>query len=284
MLPIVGRITGYGAPQMSAPSASPTDTALAMVATASARLPDAAKILTACGMNTESKGGILGSLFGRKAKASKEHEWQDTSLVFPLRDAQVAVSLMPAPIPWSSLEGPSATAWWWPNATKAMRGHTNHFLVALIGGSIEPVERRVIMTKIVSAVLANTDSVGVYWGEGTLVHEASEFLERAKTVSADDVPGTLWLDVRVEKNPDGTLRCFTTGLAPLGFLEIEVKKSDLEFEELMNFIGDTACYIVNKRLHIPDGDTMGRTATEMYKVHYGPSMFDRPEVMHLVMA
>ena len=164
-----------------------------------------------------------------------------------------------------------------------MRGHTNFFLVALIGGSIEPVERRVVLTKVVSAVVADTNAVGVYWGEGTLVHEPSEFLQRASTVSAQNIPGTLWLDVRVVRNPDGTLRCFTTGMSPLGFLEIEVEKSSLAPEELMDFIGDTACYIVNNRLHVPDGDTMGRTATEMYKVRHGQSMFDRPKVMHLAM-
>jgi hypothetical protein len=254
-----------------------------MVATGSTRLPEAAKILAACGVNPARKDGLLGSLFGRKSKTSKELEWQGSNLVFPFRGGQLAVSLMPAPIPWSSLEGPCATAWWWPDATKAMRSHTNHFLVALIGGSIEAVERRVVLTKAVSAVVADTDAVGVYWGEGTLVHEPSQFLHRASTASAQDIPGALWLDVRVEKNPDATLRCFTTGMAPLGFLEIEVEESSLSPDELMAFIGDTACYIVNKRLHIPDGDTMGRTATEMYKVRHGRSMFDRPKVMQLVM-
>ena len=28
---------------------------------------------------------------------------------------------MPAPIPWSNLEGPCATAWWWPDATEKMK-------------------------------------------------------------------------------------------------------------------------------------------------------------------
>ncbi|MGC3972440.1 MAG: DUF4261 domain-containing protein [Pirellulales bacterium] len=60
-------------------------------------------------------------------------------------------------------------------------------------------------------------------------------------------------------------------------------KSSLPPEELMEFIGDTACYIANNQITIPDGDTMGRSATEMYKVKYGPSMFDREEVMTLVM-
>jgi hypothetical protein len=262
---------------------SRVDAALAMVATTSAKLPRAAHIVAACDIHTSGKGGLLRSLFGRGPSASKDHEWQDHSLVFQLGDAQVAVSLMPAPIPWSELEGPCATAWWWPEATRKMQAHTNHFLAALLGGSIEPVERRILLTKIISAIVANADSVGVYWGEGTLVHEPSAFLRQAKSASANNIPGTLWLDVRVERNPDSSSRCFTTGMAPLGFLEIEVEKSSLPPEDLLGFIGNTACYIVNSRLHIPDGDTMGRSATEKYKVRHGPSLFDRPTVMQLVM-
>jgi hypothetical protein len=185
--------------------------------------------------------------------------------------------------PWSVLEGPCAKALLLPVAANAMRRHTNHFLVVLMGGSIAAVERRIILTKVVGAVLADTDALGVYWGEGTLVHEPSEFRKRAATASANDIPGSLWIDVRVEKNGDGTFRCFTTGMAPLGFLEIEVEKSTLPPDELLGFIGDTTCHIVNNRLQIPDGDTMGRTATEKYKVQHGRSMFDRPKVMHLIM-
>lgn len=75
----------------------------------------------------------------------------------------------------------------------------------------------------------------------------------------------------------------TTGMVPLGFLEIEVQRSTLSAEELMEFIGNTACYIVNGRRCIAPGETMGRTATEKYKVRHGPSMFDRETVMQLAM-
>jgi hypothetical protein len=94
---------------------------------------------------------------------------------------------------------------------------------------------------------------------------------------------TLWIDVRVESNEDGTFRCFTMGMEPLGFLEIEVHNSSLPPEELMMFIGNTACYIANNRLHIPKGNTMGRTAAEQYKVLHTPSMFDRSKLMQIVM-
>lgn len=131
-------------------------------------------------------------------------------------------------------------------------------------------------------MVRHSDAVGVYWGEGTLVHEPNEFIRQSRSISANDIPGTLWLDVRVEENPDGSFRCFTTGMAPLGFLEIEVQKSDLPPDELIGFVGDTACYIVNNRLHIPEGNTMGRSASEQYKVLHSASMFDRPKVMQLV--
>jgi hypothetical protein len=278
------QISKYWGLRMSSPdSDSPVNVAIAMVATSSTKLPDASRIVAASGVKTAGTRRFLGSLFGQKAPVSKEHEWQDSNLVFSLRDAQLAVSLMPLPIPWSELEGPCATAWWWPEATQALQSHTSHFLIALVGGSIEPVERRVTLTKVVSAVVRHSDAVGVYWGEGTLVHDPKEFVRQAKSASDRNIPGMLWLDVRVEQNPDGSFRCFTTGMAPLGFLEIEVEKSDLPPDELMGFVGDTACYIVNSRLQIPDGDTMGRSATEQYKVVHGASMFDRPKVMQLVM-
>jgi hypothetical protein len=269
---------------MATPDDPQDNPAIAMVATSSARLPDASKILQASGSTSQRKGGILGKLFSRGTVATNSPRWENGNLFLSVRDAKLAVALMPAPIPWSQLAGPCATAWRWPDATNAMRRHTNHFIIALIGGTIEAVERRLLLTQIVSTVASAADSVGVYWGEGTLVHEPRAFTRMATKARSNNIPGPLWIDVRVEQNDDGTLRCFTTGLEPLGFLEIEVERSELPQSELADFIGDTACYIVNQRLHIPDGDTMGRTHDEMYVVRHGPSMFDRPAVMRLEMA
>lgn len=241
-----------------------TDPALAMVAVASSRLPDASAIAAAVGAKRGGLLGVVGSLFGKKPSVSPDVRWDGTNLIFPYRDAHLAVSLMPAPIPWGDLEGPCATAWWWPEATQTMRAHTHHFLVALIGGSIQPVERRVVLTSAVRAVVEGSDAVGVYWCEGTLVHQPDTFLEETRSVSASDIPGPIWIDVRVEPNPDGTARCFTTGMAPLGFQEIEVARSDWPPADLGEFIGNTACYIVNSRKPIPDGDTLGRSASEKF--------------------
>lgn len=188
---------------------SRVDNAAALVATSTDKLPDAWRILAACGTKSDRSGGRLASLFGGKP-AEKVHDWDDGNLIVPLRAGQLISSLMPRPIPWSELEGPCATAWWWPDAAPRMKEHKYHFWVTLIGGEIEPVERRLILTRAVTAIIGATDAIGVYWGEGTLVHEPKEFVRQATSATPDNIPGPLWIDVRVEHNDDGSFRCFTT--------------------------------------------------------------------------
>jgi hypothetical protein len=261
------------------------DIALAFVCTSSMRLPPAKEIVAAAGGRSAKSPSLLGRLFGAKPGAEKDQTWEGTNLVFEFRDAMIAVAMMPGPVPWEDLEGPCATAWWWREATEKMRAHKYHFLVTIMGGTIPPVERRIILTNIVRAVLAHSDAVGVYWAEGTLVHEPQSFLEGSEGISETQIPGPLWIDVRIEQNEDDdtTFRCFTTGLAPLGHMEIEVERASLKPQELLEFVGDTACYMVQHNMPIKDGETLGRTATEKFKVRHTKSMFDRGTVMRVEM-
>src|SRR5688500_4657084 len=245
-----------GSPMPEDAEESKTDPAIAMVATSSKKLPDAASIAAAIGAE-KKPGGFLSRLFGKKREPAPQAAWDDGVMVIQFRGANIALSLMPGPIPWGDLEGPCATAWWWDEAEAVMREHKYHFVIALVGGDIDPVERRLILTRVTSAIIRGSDAVGVYWAEGSLVQEPQSFLEQAEGATEDQVPLPLWVDVRVEENEDGTYRCFTTGMEPLGFLEMEVASSRIGAEELMTFIGDTACYMVNSRIQIADGETMG---------------------------
>jgi hypothetical protein len=174
------------------------DIAIAMVATSSTRLPPAEKIVAAAGGPSKKSRSLLGRLFGAKPAATpaaaQEQQWQENNLVFHFRDGMIAVALMPAPIPWSDLEGPCATSWWWEEATEKMRGHKYHFIVTVMGGTIPPVERRIILTNLVATVLRHTDAVGVYWAEGTVVAAPEAFLEQSEGISETQIPGQLWID------------------------------------------------------------------------------------------
>ena len=166
----------------------------------------------------------LASLSGTTVNAEAV-EARRAALAFPLGGNTAAVALMPAPIPWSNLEGPCETAWWWPEAGERMRGHNSHLLVALGGESGDAVRRSLALTHLTAAVAAHVDAAGIYWGGGRLVHDPQVFLEEARSASPENLPLHLWIDFRIEPNDDGTLRLFTTGMKALDKMEIEIPHS-----------------------------------------------------------
>src|SRR4051794_6677557 len=53
-----------------------------------------------------------------------------------LGDEFIAIAPMPAPYPWTDLEGPCATSWMWPPQTPAttLKAHRSHVLVTMMQG------------------------------------------------------------------------------------------------------------------------------------------------------
>ena len=181
---------------------------------------------------------------------------------------------MPAPIPWSNLEGPCETAWWWPEAGAKMRGHNSHLLVALGGESGDAVRRSLALTHLTAAVAAHVDAAGIYWGGGALVHDPQVFLEEARNASPENLPLHLWIDFRIEANDDGTLRLFTTGMKALDKMEIEIPRSRHEPAEIFDFACSIADYILSRGAEIRDGHTVGRCEDEKVPAAHAPSMWD----------
>lgn len=201
-------------------------------------------------------------------------ESKNGNLAFDLGKNHAAIALMPAPIPWPDLEGPCATAWWWPEATEKMRNHNSHIIVALAGDTGNLVERNITLTHLTAAVASHTDAVGIYWCNGTLVHDPQAFIEQAQEISPDDLPLPFWIDFRVERNDDGSYRLFTTGMKAFNKLEIEIPHSQKEPTDVLNFACCIAEYIITKNPTIRDGHTIGRSATEKIPVTHAPSMWN----------
>ena len=220
---------------------------------------------------------VLASLKARwrgcpKAKEASE---KDKTISCWLGEDLVAVSLMPVPIPWSELEGPCATAWWWPEATDRLRTHNSHAIVALMGESGNLIERHIRLTHLIAAVAANTDAAGIYWGAGTVVHDPQAFQDQSAELAPDNLEPQLWVDMRLEQNDDGSYRYFTTGMQALGCLELEIRKSKKAPDEILDFGYAIVNYILTSGARIKDGETIGRSAEEKIKVRHKPSMWDK---------
>jgi hypothetical protein len=215
----------------------------------------------------------LASVSGTTVDA-KEVEAREGTLTLAFGGDRAGVALVPAPIPWSNLEGPCETAWWWPEARARIQGHDSHLLLALGGESDDALRRSLALTHLTAAVAAHVDAVGIYWCCGGLVHDPRVFLEEARSASPKNLPLHLWIDFRIEANGDGTLRLFTTGLKALKKMEIEIPRSRREPKELFDFAYSIADYVLSRGAEIRDGHTVGRCEEEKVPAAHAPSMWD----------
>jgi hypothetical protein len=187
-------------------------------------------------------------------------------------DFTAAATLVPRPIPWTQLEGPAATAWYWPEATGTLRHHPAHLLVALVDEGGRAVEKAITLTRLTTALVAASPGLGVFWGPGRLVHSPAAFVEQALQMREDNLPLFLWVDFRIEETADGSVRLYTTGLAALGQTELEASGYGGEPQELLNYAYNIAHYQIDKRKVIRDGDTIGLTDEVQVTAHRGTSM------------
>lgn len=197
-----------------------------------------------------------------------------------LGEYTAAATLVPKPVPWSQLEGPCETAWYWPTAAEELRDHEAHVLVTLIDEGGKEIPKATALTQLVAGVVATSPTAGVFWGPGRLVHPTQAYLDQAVQLAADDLPLFLWVDFRVERNDDGGTRLYTTGMQALGYQEIEVPDFSGEPQTVLEYAYNIAHYQLTQSKVINEGDTIGITDQVQVTAHRGPSMFD--EAMEVV--
>ena len=163
---------------------------------------------------------------------------------FQWGEATVFLAEMPAPFPWSDLEGPCATAILWPDATAELRHHKTHWLVTL-NDDAEPLESAAMLTKVTAAFMAVTpETLGVYWGNATMVIRKDIFIDFAEDVLPEGPPLHIWVDFRVGKETPKTSSGFTCGMKALGHMEFEAKGSPEPPVELRDRFMGLANYVL----------------------------------------
>jgi hypothetical protein len=203
-------------------------------------------------------------------------------LTFKAAGEIFALALMPAPYPWSDLEGPCATSWMWPKETPAssVKRHRRHLLVTMVGGNGEPIPRRLMLTAVTAAAAQQPGVLGIYWPEATLVHHPRIFIEMAqKITSAEAPPVYLWVDYRLFKNKDGSIGLFTTGLRPLGHMEMEIPSIQMNPGELREWAVNITYYLIENGPVLKDGNTIGVDANHQLRIRHVKSQFGSPDTV-----
>lgn len=208
---------------------------------------------------------------------------KDNTLSFRVGSADVILGKMPAPFPWSDLEGPCTTSILWPNAADELRGHKTHVIVT-VSGELDPIDLSTLLTQATASLMATSPTaLGVYWGNATLVVPKALFIDFATDVLPHGPPLHIWVDFRVGTDGDKSSSGFTTGMAALGHMEFESKNAAEPPGELRERFLGLAGYIVENGPVINDGDTVGEDANERIRVIYSDSAFGHEgKVMRLV--
>ncbi len=181
----------------------------------------------------------------------------DRMATYQWGEATVAYTLVDQPIPPSQLEGPTARAWYWPEAAEQLAGHQAHLIVALVDEGTDRIAKCMRLTRFIAALLPVSPAVGVQWGGSRAVHEPKAFGQVAAQMAKVDLPLHLWIDFQVESTDDDSLRLYTTGMAAFGKREIEMPYFAGPPQELMNHAYNLAHYVLEKNAHIKDGEVVG---------------------------
>lgn len=198
---------------------------------------------------------------------------KEMTLSFKVGEADVILGLMPAPFPWSDLEGPCATSILWPNAAEVLKSHKNHAIVT-VNAEADPVALSTLLTQATASVMATSPSaLGVYWGNATLIVPKDIFIDFAVEILPQGPPLHVWVDFRVGKDSERTSAGFTTGMAALGHMEFEAHNAPEPPGDMRERLFGLASYVVENGPVIKDGDTIGQDANERIRVVYEDSQF-----------
>jgi hypothetical protein len=182
------------------------------------------------------------------------------------------VSLMPAPVP--NHEADEAARY----SVSALGGrwklppHKAHLVVAAQGHGSR-AESLAAFTAIVAAVVEASRAVGVYCGNAGATHDPKFFLELARQ---RDPTGRLmlWSGVSIAREGDGRLSLLSLGMKQLELPDLLLVAPRAKAEDALPTLYDLLAYVVSRGAPLPEGDTVGRTATEKWPVRYVTSPVD----------
>jgi hypothetical protein len=190
------------------------------------------------------------------------------------------VSLMDAPIPKGELQDICRFAWYWRAACDAVRGHKAHVLVVLMGTELNKLDSALLQTKIVAAIIEESDAVASYWGVNLQPRDV--FLKGSARASRDSIPVTLWVNYRMSREPSGNFTLSTRGLKEFDLMEIETKDAPMPGLELFDLVLGATQYLIAKGPVIKDGDTIGQSPKQRIRVRHAESYWNAGEKVYRI--
>lgn len=208
------------------------------------------------GASADAMKAALERLFPEVAAERVDEEKDGTFALLSADGAGWIVSHVPGPVPKSDLDHALALS---PSIEEdaPVLAHRTHLIVVSQGGALSPAERRSHLSVGVAAAARASEAVGVYWGEGSVVHEVTSFVEE---VAAEPVPVSLWFGVSVARPSEHEIEFLSVGLRYLAHPDLLVAARLEDADAAFGFLYDCASYAVESGKTLQAGETIGLSA------------------------
>jgi hypothetical protein len=199
-------------------------------------------------------------------------ESSDELRALKVGDGEAYFPILP-PLPWNELEPHVRNAWHWKDSRDLLRAHKAHILVTLRLGPEDPLERAMLLSRLVATVLSSQECVGVYWS-GPAISPAGMFLESVrKAVAGGDYPLLSWVSFGLALKESG-VSVVSEGMEELGHKELEVIAHP-DDSSAFPYTLALCDYVLKKGPILRHGETIGRTPSERFPIVHRPWRWDK---------
>lgn len=205
---------------------------------------------------------------------------ETSSVAISVDGYTVALAPIPLSVPEQEISSTAEYNYFWTNGAQEASAHRSHVIVSLLGAGKNPVEENLLFIKVVAAVLNTSPSVGVYMGSRTLLVKKAFYLANMVSPSKDNLPlfNLIYFGVRQEGK---TFSMYTHGLADFGKLEVEIIRSEKDFQELQELLYGIAHYVLSYDATPNHGETIGMSATQKLKITVSDGVFLEGETVKI---
>lgn len=204
----------------------------------------------------------------------------NSSLVFKIKNELTAIAHIPFPVPSQDIKEASEYAYNWQTALENLKSQKGHLLVTIFNDGEDQIKRFRIFTMVISSLLRNTNSLGVYKGNQSLLIPKNDYLNEALLMSEDYLPINLWIyfGLRItEKGNSG----YTYGLKEFNKMEMEILNSSKSPEEIRSFLFSISHYVLCDDVTFKNGQTCGLSNAERIAITFSKSKFVEGESFKL---
>ncbi len=222
--------------------------------------------------NSFNLKGTVNELRKKWSLKVNDDDADDKAAVLVIGDYNIAIASMQIAIPDKEVESAAKHNYLWKNGVKETAKHKGHIVLSITNAGKNPVQENLLYSKLASAVMNNSKSLGIYIGGRTLVLKKEFYQENVEMMTEEDLPVYNWIYFGLRKEK-GKQSVYTYGLTDFGKKEMEIVDSENSLEELNEMMFNLTHYVIAYDVKLNNGETIGISAEQKLKISESKGRF-----------